>query len=406
MSEPLKNMPKRRPVILIVDDESVVTQSLSALLELETDYAVMTYQSPAAALGAIQDTPVDLVISDFLMPEMNGLEFLSQFKRRYPDVPRIMLTGYADKENSIRAINEIGLFQYVEKPWDNDQMKLVIDNALTTKNLRETLRERIRDLDAALRDRKTLAERNELLREELDLAQRLQRGMLPAEFPTIDRMVLTAEYLPALEIGGDFYDVIPLSADKLGILVADVTGHGIQAALSTAVVKFAFSDFKNCDCSPTDIITGMNQVPLRALPDEIFAAAMVLIIDTKTAECRLANAGLPHPFHLRRKSRQADRVTANGFMLGVIEEDLFEPEEEHTIQLSDGDFLVVYTDGISEVHNVKGEPFDRSMLKEQLLLHADNPGANLSRKLIVASKEFSHPDHQWDDITVFGIDLI
>jgi serine phosphatase RsbU (regulator of sigma subunit) len=397
---------RRPPVILIVDDEAVVTQSLSALLELETEYRVLTYQSPAKALKTIQDSPVDLVISDFLMPEMNGLEFLSAVKRLYPDVPRIMLTGYADKENSIRAINEIGLFQYIEKPWDNDQLKLIINNALAHKSLSETLTARIHDLDVAMRERERLAERNELLSEELSLAQRLQREMLPPRLPNTDRIAFSAEYLPAMEVGGDFYDVIPLAGGKLGILVADLTGHGIQAALSTAVLKFAFSDFKTCDCSPEDIIRGMNRALLRALPTETFAAAMVLIIDMKTAECRFLNAGLPHPFLLHRGARRAERVIANGFILGVIDEELYKPEEEQRIALSKGDFLMVYTDGLSEVQNEAGELFDQSELRERLESEAGGSGAEISGKLITASKEYGRRDHRWDDITVFGIDLI
>jgi len=219
-------------------------------------------------------------------------------------------------------------------------------------------------------------------------------------------MALSAEYLPALEIGGDFYDTIPLAGDKIGILVADVTGHGIQAALSTAVVKFAFSDYKNCECSATEIITGMNKILLRALPEETFAAAMVVILDTKTSECRLANGGLPHPFLLHRQSKDAERIAANGFMLGVIDEALFKPEEEHTLQLSKGDFLMVYTDGVSEAQNVDGVPFDQGMLTEQLVTHADLSGPDLSKKLIAASKKFSDPNHPWDDITILGIDVL
>jgi serine phosphatase RsbU (regulator of sigma subunit) len=400
-----RNIPARRPTILVVDDEPVVTQSLSTLLELETDCNVLTFQSPLEALEVLQGTAVDVVICDFMMPEMNGLEFLLESKRRHPDAPRIMLTGYADKENSIRAINDVGLFQYLEKPWDNDQLLLVVSNAITNKGLRETLRQRVDDLDHVLRDRELLIERDELLREELDIARRLQLGMLPAEFPVIDGMALHAHYLPALEIGGDFYDVIPLADGKWGILVADVTGHGIQAALSTAVVKFAFSDFKNCGFSPTDIVTGMNDVLLRALPEETFAAAMVLSIDEQNAQCHFANAGLPHPFLLRREARQVERIAANGFMLGAVGSDLFAPDEEKTVRLSRGDFLMVCTDGIGEVRNAEGELFEHSAITEQLIMNADHSGSDLANAVIEASRAFSHPGHQWDDITVLGIDL-
>lgn len=405
MNPPVQDKSRRRQVILIVDDDAVVTRSLSALLELETDYRVLTYQSPHEALRSVEDAPVDLVISDFLMPDMNGLEFLLKFKRRYPDVPRIMLTGYADKENSIRAINEVGLFQYIEKPWDNDQMKLVIESALTTRNLRVQLSERIHDLDVALRERETIAARHDVLREELQLARRMQRGMLPESLPSNPRYAFSVEYHPALEIGGDFYDVIPLSEGRTGVLVADVTGHGIQAALSTAVLKFAFSDFKNCDCAPGDIVLGMNHVLLRALPEETFAAAMVVILDPRTDECRLVNAGLPHPFLLHRESTRVERVVANGFMLGVLDEDLFQVDEAQHIRLAPGDFLAIYTDGISEVPNKTGELFDQSALREHLLAHADSPGDALTRTLVSASRAFGASRHEWDDITVLGIDV-
>ena len=98
---------KQQTTILIVDDDPVVTQSLKAFLTLETDYGIIESQSPKDALDIIRNSPVDLIITDFLMPGMNGLQFLTETKKLCPDVPRIMLTGYADKENAIRAINEV-----------------------------------------------------------------------------------------------------------------------------------------------------------------------------------------------------------------------------------------------------------------------------------------------------------
>ncbi|MDH3380492.1 MAG: SpoIIE family protein phosphatase, partial [Gammaproteobacteria bacterium] len=376
MDKPFRNTAdkKRLPVVLIVDDDAVVTQSLRTLLELETDYRILTFQSPLAALAEIRDISVDVVISDFLMPHMNGLEFLSEVKKLHPDVPRIMLTGYADKENSIRAINEVGIFQYIEKPWDNDQLKLVLSNALTKKCLQAQLTERIRELDVTLRDRNRLVERDELLREELSLAQSLQRGMLPDAFPERSGICFFAQYLPALEIGGDFYDVVPLANNRLGVLVADATGHGIQAALSTAIVKFAFSTFRQCDVGVEDILIGMNKILLRGLPADTFVAASIIVIDTDRAECRLMNAGLPYPFLLRRKTRTAERIMATGLMLGIIDEQLYKPAVEHKILLEKGDVLIVYTDGIGEVENEDRETFEQSMLGTQLVAHADKCG--------------------------------
>ena len=117
---------EKPPVIAIVDDEEMVLTSLRSFLTLETDYEIATYDSPAKAVEQIRESTVDLVISDYLMPEMNGIEFLLEIKKLHPYATRILLTGYADKENAIKAINEVGLYQYIEKPWENEELKLVI----------------------------------------------------------------------------------------------------------------------------------------------------------------------------------------------------------------------------------------------------------------------------------------
>ncbi len=135
--------------LVIVDDEEMVLTSLGAYLELETDYEVSTFSSAKAALEHIKANPIDLVISDYLMPEMDGISFLAQVKAMQPDAPRIILTGYADKENAIKGINEVGLYQYIEKPWDNDALQLVIRNALEKRQLVSKLQDKIKQINDA-----------------------------------------------------------------------------------------------------------------------------------------------------------------------------------------------------------------------------------------------------------------
>lgn len=137
---------RETPVIAIVDDEEMVLASLRSFLLLETDYEVETFSSPQKAVSALREKPVDLVISDYLMPGMNGIEFLLQVKALHPFATRILLTGYADKENAIKAINEVGLYQYVEKPWNNDDLKITIQNGLERRFLMEKLEQKIQEV--------------------------------------------------------------------------------------------------------------------------------------------------------------------------------------------------------------------------------------------------------------------
>ena len=138
--------------IVLVDDEEMILTSIDAFLSLETDYEVMCFTSANKALGYIGDNAVDLVISDYVMPEMDGITFLAKVREIKPEIPRIILTGYADKENAIKAINEVGLFQYIEKPWNNDDLKIVIRNGIEKQQLLKRLQEKMDEIDKAHND--------------------------------------------------------------------------------------------------------------------------------------------------------------------------------------------------------------------------------------------------------------
>ena len=142
-------MPEPRPAILILDDESMITSSLQTHLELDGRYDVVAFDHPAAALQYLETHPVDLIISDQMMPEMSGLEFFERVKRIQPESIRILLTGYAQKEDAIRAINEVGLYQYLEKPWSSAELDLVVRNGLERRRLYTSLQKQIGDLQVA-----------------------------------------------------------------------------------------------------------------------------------------------------------------------------------------------------------------------------------------------------------------
>ena len=127
--------------ILVLDDDKLVTSSLKSLFMLEGFCDAAFFNDPIEALKYLEKNSRDVIISDFVMPQMNGLEFLSKAKAMYPNASMILLTGYADKENAIRAINEVGLYKYIEKPWDNDELIINIKNAYERAHLIEKLEE-------------------------------------------------------------------------------------------------------------------------------------------------------------------------------------------------------------------------------------------------------------------------
>ena len=137
-------MQNERNWILVLDDEPLITQTLETLLREEGSWNVAAFNNPIEAEASLPEHDYRVVISDFLMPEMDGIKFLKRVRQAQPTASRILLTGYADKQNAIRSINEVGLYHYIEKPWDNEQLLLIVRNGIERAGLIEELHEKMR----------------------------------------------------------------------------------------------------------------------------------------------------------------------------------------------------------------------------------------------------------------------
>jgi DNA-binding NtrC family response regulator len=138
-----------KPTILLVDDEEMVITSVRAYLALETDYRIEGFTDPERAAAFVKDQKYDVIVSDYLMPKMTGIQLLRRAKEAAPEASRILLTGHADKQSAIDAINDVALFQYIEKPWDNTQLLLAIQGGIERARLLRDLRDKISELAIA-----------------------------------------------------------------------------------------------------------------------------------------------------------------------------------------------------------------------------------------------------------------
>lgn len=138
-----------RPSVMLVDDEEMVITSIRAFLELETDFDVHGFTNPEDASEFAGEHEIDVAVSDYLMPKMNGIQLLGRLKEVQPEASRVLLTGHADKQSAIQAINQVNLFQYLEKPWDNAQLLLVVGSGAERAHLLRDLRAKVDALDLA-----------------------------------------------------------------------------------------------------------------------------------------------------------------------------------------------------------------------------------------------------------------
>jgi len=145
--------------VMIVDDEEIIVGAIQSFLELETDHRVLPFTSPVRALDTLENEVVHIIVADFMMPEMDGVTFLTRARECRPQATRVLLTGYADKQNAIRAINQAGLYHYLEKPWDNEALQLIIRNGIERSMLFIELERQVAELAEANHELAGLRER-------------------------------------------------------------------------------------------------------------------------------------------------------------------------------------------------------------------------------------------------------
>lgn len=394
--------PSKTPVVLVVDDDELILSTLRGLFALETDYEVITQNDPRAALEEAGRRPIDVVISDFLMPQMNGVEFLGRFRKQQPEAVRILLTGFADKENAIRAINEVGLYQYVEKPWKNEDLLLLLRNAVQQKTLRQQLSEKVSALEQLVREHRDLTDRHRLLERELDMAARVQRSLLPSSLPAVDGFRFAWHYQPSTALGGDYYD-FGTSRDSTVLLVSDVSGHGVQASLVSMLIKATFQDLVTRADGPVQLLEQMNAHLNRFLPMGMFAGATVIWFRAGSSKFQVTNAGLPYPFILRARDLRVDQIPLGGLPLGLFGETLPVGYECQERELEPNDVLLVATDGLGDIRGIDDELFEKSSLPSVLRDLPGKTGEAVIEQLLRQAAEFSSGRSYPDDISLVAV---
>lgn len=249
--------------------------------------------------------------------------------------------------------------------------------------------------------------REELLltiNKELDIARQIQASTLPREVPRVSGLGIAARYLPMSAVAGDFYDFLVVDDQRLGILVADVTGHGVPAALIASMLKVAFAGQSEHAEDPARVLAGLNH-SLCGKFDEHFVTAAYLFVDLTKGILRYAGAGHPPLLLLSASNGGIRAVQENGLMLGLF------PEASYTsveIPFCLGDRCLLYTDGLLEAMNAAQEEFGKERLAHFLQTHDPVPAARLAAALLEEVSRWSGTSagrRQEDDITLLVLDF-
>ena len=242
------------------------------------------------------------------------------------------------------------------------------------------------------------------LGEEMRAATRIQNSILPSTIPEMGSFHLAVRYAPMTAVAGDFYDFLVIRPGCLGIVVADVTGHGVPAALVASMVKVAVSAQIDIGAEPGKVIAGLNSTLCRQAQGQYATAAYVFLDQAMRIGC-YSTAGHPPLLLWRRATRTLLELNESGLLLGV------RPSEEYAqteFTLEAGDRLLVYTDGLVEAVNARGEEFGEARLGEFIATHQDLPAEHFAERLLDEVLEWPENGStraQADDITVVVIDI-
>jgi len=371
--------------ILVVDDEPDVEPLVLQRMRRDIrrrKYEFVFAQNGVEALDVLsRDDDIDMVISDINMPQMDGLTLLGQIAELNPDIRSIIVSAYGDMQNIRTAMNR-GAFDFVTKPLDFGDLRLTIERTL--RHLEEW--------------REALASRDKLvaLQNELDVASGIQQSILPTAFPRGENYQVFANMEPARNVGGDFFDVVSLEDDRIGLAIADVSDKGVPAALFMMSSRTWMKGAAIGNPEPAEVLEEVNSLLHEGNETQMFVTALYAVYTPETGEFTYASGGHDAPLLVRADGSSELLPLTGGIALGIIPG--FE-YGQNTVTLNPGETIVLYTDGVTEAMNNEGEQFGVERMREVFVESVPKNSDDATRAIFDAVNAFAAGAAQSDDIT-------
>jgi sigma-B regulation protein RsbU (phosphoserine phosphatase) len=395
--------------VLVAEDDPISAQVLQKYLE-QWGHEVLIAEDGADAWDLVERDGVALVISDWMMPRMDGVELV----RRIRATPRpgyvyvILLTAKSKKEDIVRGM-EAGADDFLIKPFDREELRVRLRAGERIVELEQRLARRNEELQTA---NTQITSANRRMKSDMEAAARVQHALLPAALPAWAGVRFAWTFQPCEELGGDMFGVVALDDRHAALYLLDVSGHGVAAALLSVSIRHFLTPLPGSGvsgasrsgqalASPKQVAAELNRrFPMDAVTGQFFTL-MYGILDLQTHEFRYASAGHPGPLHLPRGAAPA-LLTSSGLPIGVSEEPRF---EEHVLGLHPGDRLYLYSDGIPEAFNAVDEQFGSDRLVAALDEGRTRSLQESVSTLVADIERWCGERHLTDDVSVLAVEV-
>jgi sigma-B regulation protein RsbU (phosphoserine phosphatase) len=373
---------KKPSRILVVDDEPGMVRAVERVLG--GVHRVIGSQSSGGAAALAAEFKPDLVILDVRMPELDGFELMVRLKSDHPDVDIIMMTGSLDDldQKLIRAIRGHA-FYFIQKPFDREVLQTLVERCLELRGRRQENRRHVDRLERELGD-----------------ARAFQRGLLPVGDVVLDQVAICSRYVSCSELGGDLCDYVAIDSERIALLVADVMGHGVSAAMLTGVVKSAFRAAEADDYEPSAVVERLRR-SMAAFGPERFVTLIAGVVDLREGCLLFVNAGHPSGL-LQAEDGESVRLASTGPLISPALPGC--TWVQRSVPVGPGALLLLYTDGISDALS-SGEDSGEEPILAAARQHPRG-GAPLLDAILSRVRERIHGRPQADDLTLLTATML
>ena len=386
--------------VLIADDQPDILEALGMLLR-NRGYQVHTVSSPAAILEALAGNQFDLLLMDLNYARdttsgREGLDLLARLET-LGDVPIVVMTGWGSVDVAVEAMQH-GVGDFVQKPWDNTRLLETLSKQIELGRARR--RARKTQAEDALRAQQAIDELRQR-EEEIQEAHQIQERLVPVVMPQVPGYEIDAAWRPARSVSGDYFDVLIFSEKSLAVCIGDVAGKGVPAALLMSNLQATVRGFAGPQVEPSDLCARVNRATLPHVGEDRFITFFYGLLDAPARRLAYVNAGHNPPLLVRRDG-SCSRLRDGGPVLGLVPNWACQPGQ---VELAPGDRLILFTDGITEATDARGEEFQEERLIALVTTHRRlRPGA-IREKIMVVLREFT--GDKWNDdatLLVLGVE--
>ena len=368
--------------ILVTEDDLAILRGLTENLK-RAGYRVLAEKDGMRGYERAKLEHPDLVILDVMLPTMDGFQICSALKKEGFLSPIFLLTGLTQERSRLEGLSQ-GADDYIAKPFNLQELLLRIRNAL--------------------KQRDAVRARGKSLEDEFLKARKIQMASLPRIQPKMRGLEVFGKTVPATQVGGDYFDYIDLANGKLCLLIADVSGKGMPAALYVQRMQGIVQSSAHDIQSATDVLKTLQKHMKDSLDPGSFVTAAALMIDTRAQTLEVAQAG--HLPVLQARNRKIAELKPEGVWIGRSSAAMFETSlAEKTIETRDGDIFLLYTDGLVEAKNRKGEEFGMERLKDVVADRHLN-ARSLVERCFKEVRKFSGSQGQLDDMTIVALKVV